>query len=351
MAVTTASSANQVTRWASQWYYEYVRDMQLSELIGDSENDPIQMVTELEKQSGAIITVSIVNRLTNAGVTGDNTLSGNEESLNNYGHAITIDQVRNAVARGNHEQQKTHIDILKAGRVVLKLWAMALDRDDILAAMLSPNVDGTTAYASCSAAQRNAWSVANLDRVLYGAAKSNYSGVMATDLANVDGTTDVLNRAAVRLMKRMAKQASPHIRPIATSNGEKFILLAQTYAFRDLKSEAASEMASAQVRGNDNPLYKDGDLLIDNVVVKEVEEIPVLSAVGAAGIDVAPCFLLGAQAVGIAVGQRATPITQVDDYGNLSGAGIKMTRGIDKLMFNSVQNGVLNGFFAGVADT
>ena len=150
MAVTVAAATNQPERWAAKWYYEYVRDMQLSELIGNSENDPIQMKTELEKESGAIITISLVNRLTNDGITGDNTLEGNEEAMNNYAHSITIDQVRNAVARGNHEQQKTHIDILEAGRVVLKLWAMALDRDDILAAMRSAKVDGsgtTGAYA------------------------------------------------------------------------------------------------------------------------------------------------------------------------------------------------------------
>jgi len=353
MAVTVAAATNQPERWAAKWYYEYVRDMQLSELIGNSENDPIQMKTELEKESGAIITISLVNRLTNAGITGDNTLEGNEEAMNNYAHSITIDQVRNAVARGNHEQQKTHIDILEAGRVVLKLWAMALDRDDILAAMMSPSVDGSTAYGSCAeVAVKDVWLAANSDRVLFGAAKANNAANdHSAALAQVDSATDVLNRAAVRLMKRMAKQASPHIRPIATGNGEKFVLLAQTYAFRDLKTDCATEFASAQPRGNENPLYKDGDLLIDNVVVKEVEEIPVITGVGNTGIDVAPCFFLGAQAVGYAVGQRAKPIKNVSDYGNLQGAGVAMTRGIDKLMFNSIQHGMLTGYFAGVADT
>ena len=360
MGVTSISSGNQVKRWAASWYYEYVRDMQLSELIGDSENDPIQVKTELTKMSGAQISLSLVGKLTGAGVTGDNTLKNSEEELDDYSHVITIDQVRNAVARGNHEQQKTHIDILKAGRVVLKLWAMALDRDDILAAMQSANVDGNTAYGSCTEDEKDTWvtaqnPAAGNHRVVFGAALSNYSAAdHSASLLNVDSGADVLTRAIVRLIKRVAKQADPHIRPIATSNGEKYILLAQTYAFRDLKSDCAAEFAQAQPRGNDNPLYKDGDLLIDNVVVKEVEEIPVIAGVGAAAIDVAPCFLLGAQAVGIAVGQRPTPISDTDDYGNLRGAGIKMTRGIDKLMFKgdgTVQHGMLTLYVSGVADT
>lgn len=352
MADTTAHADNQVKRWCAEWYYEYVRDMQLSELIGDSENDPFQVKTELEKQSGAQIAISLVTRLTNAGVTGDNTLSGNEEALGNYAHTITIDQIRNAVRRGNHEQQKTHIDILKAGRVVLKLWAMAKDRDDILAALQSPNVDGSTAYASTLEADKDTWLAANDDRVLFGAAKSNNAANdHSVALAQVDSAADVLTRAIVRLIKRMAKQAAPHIRPVATSDGEKFILLCQTYAFRDLKSDCATEFASAQPRGNSNPLYKDGDLLIDNVVCKEVEEIPVISGVGTAAIDVAPCYLLGAQAVGIAMGERPHAISEEDDYGNLKGAGIAMTRGIDKLVFNSVQHGVATLYVAGVADT
>lgn len=360
MGASTISSGNQVKRWAATWHYEYVRDMQLSELIGDSENDPIQVKTELSKQSGAQISVTLIGRLTGAGVAGDNTLANNEAELDDYSHVVTIDQVRNAVARGNHEQQKTHIDILKAGRVVLKLWAMALDRDDILAAMQSPVTDGTTAYGSATEPQKDTWIAAQNPasgnhRVVFGAALSNYStGDHSASLLNVDSSGDVATRATVRLIKRVAKQADPHIRPIATSNGEKFILLLQTFAFRDLKSDCATEFASAQPRGNENPLYKDGDLLIDNVICKEVEEIPVISGAGNGGIDVAPCFLLGAQAIVFAVGQRATPISQTDDYDNLRGAGIKMTRGIDKAMFQSdgtVQHGMLTLYVSGVADT
>lgn len=359
MAVTSISSGNQVKRWAAEWYYEYVRDMQLSELIGDSENDPIQTKTELSKMSGAQISISLVGRLTGAGVTGDNTLKNNEEELDDYSHVITIDQVRNAVARGNHEQQKTHIDILKAGRVVLKLWAMAMDRDDILAAMQSPVTDGSTAYASATEGQKDIWvaaqnPAAGNHRVVFGDALSKYqTGDHSASLLQID-SGDVMTRAVVRLIKRVAKRADPHIRPIATGNGEQFVLLLQSYAFRDLKSDCASEFATAQPRGNENPLYKDGDLKIDNVICKEVEEIPVITGVGAAAIDVAPCFLLGAQAVGIAVGERPSPISDTDDYGNLRGAGIKMTRGIDKLMFQSdgtVQHGMLTCYVAGVADT
>ena len=358
MGATSISSGNQVKRWAATWYYEYVRDMQLSELIGDSENDPIQVKTELTKQSGAQISLSLVGRLTGAGVTGDNTLKNNEEELDDYAHVITIDQLRNAVSRGNHEQQKTHIDILRAGRVVLKLWAMAADRDDILAAMQSPVTDGSTAYGSATEDQKDTWVAAQNPasgnhRVVFGNALANYStGDHSASLLTITSAM-TLSRSLIRLIKRAAKRADPHIRPIATSDGERFILLAQSYAFRDLETEMATELASAHYRGDKNPLFKGGDLKVGNVIIKEVEEIPVISGVGNGGIDVAPCFLLGAQAVGIAVGQRPTPISDTDDYGNLRGAGVKMTRGIDKLMFQSdgtVQHGMLTFYIAGVAD-
>lgn len=353
MADTVANAANKVQQWSKKFYKEYVRDMQFSELIGKTEGAPIQMVTELETMPGKDITVSLITRLSGKGATGDNALRGNEIQVGNYGHKITIDQIRQACTVKKMEQRSTHIDLMEASNFVLKDWAMGKKRDDIIVAAMVANVDGKTPYESCTVAQRNAWLTANSDRVLYGAAKSNaVSLVHATALALVDSTNDVLTYSIGSLAKRMAKQADPHIRPIRVNGGgEWYVMLCHTYAFRDLKSSLATIHASAEVRGKDNPLFSDGDLQYDGVIYKEVEEIPVISGVGGGSIDVAPCFLLGAQAIGIAVGERTQPIKDEDDYGNIKGVGVAEVRGIDKLMFNDKQHGMLTLFVSGVADT
>ena len=355
MADSAVVAALQVDQWSRKLREEYVRDMQLRKLMGRSPNAPIQMITELQKSPGDDITVPLVTRLTGSGQTGDNTLEGNEEALGNYGHKITVDQIRHAVRVGRMEQKKTFFNMLEAARPMLKKWAMAKLRTDILAAAHSANVDGSTAYASCSEAQKDAWLAANSDRVLFGAAKSNNS---ANDhsacLSNVDSTTDVLSVAIGSLAKRMGKTADRYITPVEVGeeSGETFVMLCNSLCFRDLKGDTTltAALRDALPRGRRNPLFTDGDLYYDGVIYKEVEEMGVISGVGASSIDVAANYLLGAQAIGVAVGEQLHAIKNVRDYANLNGVGVAEIRGVDKLMWNSIQN-MVTVYCAAVADT
>jgi hypothetical protein len=356
MADMAVADALKVEQWSKKLAFEYVRDNKFRPLMGKSANAPIQQITTLEKQGAGIeVTVPLITRLEGDGKTGDDTLVGSEIELGNYGHKITIDQIRQAVRRGRFEQAKTFFDLLEAARPMLKKWAMEKVRTDIIVALYSPNVDGSTAYASCSEAQKDAWLAANTDRVLMGAAKSNN----ATDdhsaaLLNIDSTNDTMTAEIGSLMKRMIKSTTGrHVTPTSVSNqGEFFICLCPSLPFRDLKDSTTMERANreAMARGRNNPLFVDGDLIKDGVIYKEIEEIPVLSGVGNGGIDVAACFFLGAQAVGVAVGEKLHAIYHDDDYGNLKGRGVAEIRGVDKLMWNSVQNmGTI--YVAAVADT
>ena len=351
MANTTVATANQVEQWSAKFFREYIRDSAFKPYMGTSQNAVIQTIEDLSKKAGDKVTVSLIQRLTNAGITGDSTLEGNEEALVNYGHQLTVDALANAVRVGKMERMKTVIDLLEAAREMLKFWAMDQLRDDVIAALLSPNVDGSTAYASCSEAQKDAWSVANSDRLLFGAAVGNYSGDHSADLAKVDSTTDVLDEDIVSLAKRIAKTADPHIRPIRTKGGEEwFVMFCNSLAFRDLKSSMKQSNREAWTRGKENPLFRDGDLLYDGVICREVPEIAVLSGVGNSGIDVAPNFLCGAQAVGLAWAQRSKFATKDFDYGRQKGVALDEVRGIEKLMYNEVQNGVVTVYASGVAD-
>jgi N4-gp56 family major capsid protein len=364
MAVTTVASGNQVTQWTKKFISEYVRDSIFARFMGTSENDIIQIKKELQKQPGNIISIPLIGKLTNAGVTGDNTLEGNEESLNNYNHDITVDQVRNAVVVGRMANRSTAVDILEAARIALKLWVMDDMRDDILQAMQSPNVDGVTAYASATEAQKDAWVVANNisttdSRILFGAVQSN-SGLTdhSTDIANVDSTTDVLDFDIVQLAKRMARRArasggTRNIRPVRTKGGREFFtFFIESFSFRDLKTDTETIHQNAGVRGKENPLFQDPDLLLDGVGCVEVPEIPVISGVGASSIDVSPGFFCGAQAVGLAWGQMTKFVIKRDlDYENQVGVSIGDIRGTEKVSHNDVQNGVLTVYTSGVADS
>jgi len=238
---------------------------------------------------------------------------------------------------------------------------MELDRDNLIRALGSIN---GTAYASASEANKDIWAVDNEDRLLFGNVKGNHSGDHSVDLAKIDNTADKLSYSTISLMKRMAKTANPKIRPIKPRDGvagsDMYALFAPSLLIRDLANDSDFIQANreARARGVSNPIFKGADYVLDNIAIYEVEDIATLSGVGAAGIDVAPCYLLGAQALGMAWGKRPQTVGDSFDYDREYGVSVQQYYEIDKLRFGSgsgdtddlKDHGVLTGFFAAVAD-
>ncbi len=360
MANTTARSGLTPQLWDDKFFQAYVRENHFKQYMGTDENAIIQLKDDLTKANGDKVTFALVNELTNAGVTGNGTLEGNEEALDSRSFAVTVAPLRHAVAVSNWDEQKSAIDLRDAAKGMLKMWAMTKMRDAIITALGSIN---GVAYASASEANKDAWLVDNADRVLFGAAKSNNSANdHSAALANVDNTNDKLTPAAISLMKRMAQTASPKIRPIRLSEDEEwYVLFCAPRAFRDLANNSTMTQANrdARQRGVDNPLFTGGSLIWDGVIVREIPEISAIAGVGASSIDVDPVYLCGAQALGVAWAQRTKTTTQVRDYDFLHGVGISEIRAIEKMRFGSgsgdtddlKDHGVVTGYFAGVADS
>lgn len=355
MADTTVTSSLKVKQWDDAFFTEYVRKNQFAAMMGTDENSIIQIKEQLTKMAGDRIVIPLVKKLSGAGVLGENMLEGNEEALVQYGYEITISQLRNAVSIRSFQERLTEIPIRDAAKAMLKIWAMETLRDDVIKRLGSPVVDGVTAYASATETQKDAWLAANADRVFFGAlSANNSSNDHSASLLNVDSSDDKLTTALLSKLKRAAKTMSPKIRPVSVdSMGEFFVALAPSVAFRDLKNSTTMQQAmrDALVRGKDNPLFTDGDLVWDGVIVKEVPEIPVISGVGASSINVAPVYLMGAQALGLVWGQRTKTVTKLFDYDDVYGVAISEVRGVAKTMFNDKQHGMLTAYVAGVADT
>lgn len=370
MADTTVHSTNRVEQWADDEFFEYVRANPLKFLMGKGENSPIQVKEELTKQAGDKITFSLVRRLTGAGVADDATLQGNEEALAQFGHQVTVHQIRNGVVVGNFEKIKTKIDLLDAAKTMLRLWNMEQLRDLCIARLFSPSTDGLTTYAAAAEATKDAWAVANNpavsnQRILFGAAKSNYSGDHSVDLANVDATNDDLHQDIVRLVKRMAQSCDPHIRPVVSSGGdggpggERFFMLAGSLPFRDLAANMETLHSNADVRGDENNIFSGSSIKVGNVIVYEIPEMDRAPASGGcwlenvgngATVDVEPVFLLGAQALLLAWAQRMEAHTDEFDYTNKRGVATSEIRGCEKATYNSFQHGVATAYVSAQGD-
>lgn len=353
MATTTLAAASQVQKWESSYFKEYVRNSGFKPYMGKGSNSIICVNYELT-DGGKQVNIPLVTKLSGSGVTGSTRLVGNEEALANYNFGITVDWLRNGVEIEKPEMHWGEIDLLNAARDALQNWSLERLRNDLIAAFMSIN---GVAYGTATATQRNAWAAANADRVLYGASVGNFSGTHATDLAKIDATGDKLSAGAVSLMKRRVKTASPAIRPTRVSDGqgrEYFVLFAGTLPFRDLKEDSVMQAANREARERSvgtNPIFQDGDLIYDGVIVREIPEIPVISGAGASSIDVAPVFFCGAQAIGVAWGQepKSTKKTETD-YGFVQGRGIEECRGVEKMVYNNKDHGMLTGFFSAVGD-
>jgi hypothetical protein len=147
-------------------------------------------------------------------------------------------------------------------------------------------------------------------------------------------------------MKRIAKSADPIVRPVRVNDDEEwYVAFCGSDAFRDLKASLATIHADAMQRGKDNPLFTDGDLVYDGVIIREVPEIAPLAA------NCGEVFLCGAQAVGHVIGKRWSSNTESRDYGFVTGAAIAGFFGTEKLVFNGKQNGVVTGYMYAAVDS
>lgn len=360
MADTSAATGLTVQQWDDKFFVEHVQQNRFASEMGTSENAIIQVKEDLKKKKGDSITFALVNRLTGAGVTDGGTLEGNEEDMDSRSFKLAINERAHGVRSNRWENQISAIDLRKAAKMSLKTWAMENTRDRVIAALGSIN---GVAYGSASETNKDAWLVDNADRVLFGAAVgNNASNDHSAALAQIDNTADKLTASAASLMKRIARTASPKIRPVMSESSGRFYytVYVPSLVFRDLKADATITQAQRDVglRMQNEKLFKGGDIEWDGLIFKEIEDIGVLSGVGAGGIDVAPVYLCGAQALGYGIAERWKSAEEMFDYGRKKGCAIMEMGGIEKMLFGSgsgdtddlKDHGVVTGFFASVAD-
>jgi len=344
---TETTAAERVTQWEDTFFTEYVRANRFKKYMGTDENAVIQIKENLTKTQGDAITINLVGALdASAGPnTGGSALVGFEKALPNDGHKITIGVVRDAVTVNNLEEQASPIAIRNAGKVALKDLSMRYLRNAIIAALHTIN---GVAYGTANETQKDAWLVDNADRVLFGAAKgNNAANDHSAALAMINATDDKLTGSVVSLAKRIAQTATTAngdgIRPVTYGeDNETFVMFAPSFAFRDLRDwmVANGKWDTALERSKDNPLYSGPNSIEwDGVMVREIPEMPILADVGADACDVAPCFLCGAQAIGVAWAQRTKTTTKKeDDYGYSQGVGFQEMRGIQKIQWGQGGN-------------
>jgi len=384
MANSTIAAANKVTKFQKKVKREYVREGRFGRFIGNNENSIIQVNQDLQKKS-----LPLVGKLGGAGVRGSSQLVGSEEALSNYAMTFDPKHLRNGVLIDVEEREKSAFDLYSEAKPSLMNWMMETKRDQMIQALGAIEAGGTyynyggteasgaTGSSAASAANMDTWQAANSDRILYGNAKGNLtSGDHTTSLGTIDTTDDRLTPDTLSLLKRIAQDCDPLIRPVMLNGDEPYyVYFTGKYGFRDLRENDVMRAANreARERGVTNPLFKGGNLMWDNVLIVEIPDLDKfidssgnglwdgvwganatgdsLATSGASSSRVGVGFLCGAQAICFGRGKDASfKMRKEDDYEHLKGVGITAKHDIKKIFYNGKQHGMITHFHSAPVD-
>jgi N4-gp56 family major capsid protein len=357
---TSIASNSAITQqnFLNYCFREYVDKLVLKPYMGTTTESVIHVKDTFSKSKGDTVNFNLAAKLEGEGVQSGGTMEGNEEGMNFYGFKLTLDEYRNAVKDdGTMSRQRTPFELKQEFEPALTTWLAQKVENQLFTALC--DINGVP-YATATAAQKNAWNVANQDRILFGATTANYNATHATALLNVDSVNGVLSPAVVSLTKRRAQLANPKIRPVKTENGEEYyVMFVHNLCARDFKNTDAWAQAQRQARfrGDENPLFTGMMGVWDGVIMKESPKLQLIAGAGAAAIDVAVNVLCGAQALCFAQGDypeeggaKVVLTEKRFDYDTQLGMQIKALHAYGKAVFNGHQHGVVTVFSAAVND-
>lgn len=360
------------TTWLKDFVVEAYRKSAYDKYMGAGMDNIIVTLEELSKaNNGDTVIIPLVTRLDNTTVRGEQALSGNESALGSANDRVTVDFIRHGVKITKNTRYKSAIDLFKAARPELRNKTSRALRTDISTAFRSIIVQGVAdaqgrsfdtavPYETAQTAQRDAFLVANDDRIKMGNnSKANKaSGSLSTALATLTVANDKLTAQMLRDARDMAlatdfdDAVGPAISPVSfdeDGNSEGFVYFAPLKQYNDLRSDpevVANYRSNPAPDYSKNPLFYAGDIMIDDILVRKMQYLPSLGSVGNAGAQIEMGFLTGQSAVVNAVAQWPTDIKEDIDYMFRNGVGIEECRGVKKLSFKGKQFGVVTVFSA-----
>ena len=365
MAETRAQAELTPEVWDDEFSVEFYQKNPFAQYAGTGANNPIRMKEDFASKRGNGVTFEFITNFKRGVILNRQPLRGHEDKLGEYGDRVYWNMRKKGVSIHEFDADHAAIDLRAAARSTLKTWADEDVKWETIDRLGDVGANSDVPFIAASAAQKTAWMDLNTDRILFGAARANLvGGNFATSAANIDATNDKLNRNSISLLKRLAATASPRITPIEVSskNRRMFVAMVHPFTFRDFKQDTESVRAAVSVVERNESIFVGGDLIYDNVIIHEVDDMPVYTGIGAGGtVDVAPVYLMGQEALGWAIKSRYRSRTQDDDYGQVEGLGMVGKWGMKKLIYSLAdgggdptvtgkQRGLVTGFFAAVGD-
>ena len=362
MSNTVSIAALRPEVWAKETYKDVIDDLTFVRdgIMGTGTNNVIQIKEELSKSKGDTVTLGLFAKLGAAvrPITGDGEAEGNESAISSYSEAISIDQARFPVRlSGKLDEQKSAYNLRMEAKDKLSIQMKEfIERQIFLKAAGVTNttlvdIDGSTVVAADCTWSNTPDYIPDADTA---AGKGDRYLCADTDGADSLATTDLITPALISKARVKAMLASPKLIPLRVDGRNYYVMYVHPWQAYDLKrnAEFAQAQREAAVRGEKNPIFTGALGVWDGVIVREHEYVPFLdisvaghSFRGAATgtnftADACRALLFGAQAVGF-VKCSTSWVEETFDYKNKVGFCIGLIGGIQKIMFNSKEYGVI----------
>jgi len=294
---------------------------------GEEAQTPLQTLPHLENDAGDTISYDLVAQLKMKPVSGDAQLRGKEEDLKFYTDSLMIDQQRGGVNTGGKMTRKRTVhDLRKIARTRQSEWWARLF-DETLFMYLSGSrgmnadfIEDTdfTGYAG------NPFVAPDSMHLMYGNVANSKGSLATTDTMDLK----LIDRLVARA-KTMGggTQKIPKIQPVKVNGEDHFVLVMHPWQEYSLRTAAGAQWldiqkAAAAAEGRNNPIFKGGLGMYNNVVLHEHQSVIQFNDYGAGNnVTAARALFLGRQAGVVAFGSPGTGLRfdwneEVEDRGN-----------------------------------
>jgi N4-gp56 family major capsid protein len=346
------NAAEAVKLWGTKTFHETIAKTFFGKFMGKGSENLVQFLTDTQKVKGDRVRVTLRNLLSGAGVSGTDTLEGNEEGLTVYTDNLNIDNLRHA-ARADVviSEQRVPFETREEMRMGMEDW-WAERLDTALANQLTGNTDESDLKKTGLNATVAPTSANSVTRIIVGGGEGSEASLSAT-------TTHAIKLSDLDRAVAYAKVQTPRIRQIRVDGSERFVTFLHPYAIYQMRRDASTagnffDVQKAMLQGgkiSDNPIVTGASFVYNNVIVHEWAYLPDVAAAVSSSASYRRGVFCGAQAAVLAVGMKDSPtkmrwVEEYFDYEEQLGVAVGMVHGIKKTQFNSVDFGtiVLSGY-------
>lgn len=380
MAGTVAAAELALQKQEAKFYLETTRESGFAPYMGTGAGAIIKRKEDL-MSNGESITIPLVLSMSDAAI-GTGTLEGNEEAIKNHGYRCVPIWHRKANSVPKNEQHKTAIDLYKAQRDTLGMWRVHRQRNQIIEAMsaVAAGTDpvdeeasvgkqkvmrsGTAGAGNNIATEAEVFTWMGVQdtagRIVIGDGSVGVTVDTPTTMAQITAgmvmSPDIGRLAKSRARVRDEPNGRWQVRPVRKNGYDKeyYVCFVGSGSYNALAASDEMQAANRDARPRSvgkNPLFQDGDLLLNGIIYREIPEIWSYTGLTSTDYgtitDVEPFYMCGAEALAHAVGQRPKATrSSSDDYQFIRGIGSEELFSVEKAFFNGTQHGMVNGFVA-----